>query len=321
MVKYDIKCDKMDPEERKHRIRGRAMGKYLPVIVTADCGSLTRAAQTLGYTQPSLGYIINNMEEELGVKLFFRSQRGVTLTDVGERLLQTMRRIEDMEAALTKEARMSQEERLRLSVIPSVASQWLPGILAEFYREHPNSIVQLKHQFCYLDGEVGVKAHEVDCAFFAGICPAGLDLVPLYEDPYCLLVHADSELARMEEVSLEEVVGKYPFIPNPESFDRDSAIYGVYRSFDGTNVVECEAQEYRTAVAMVEAGLGITLLPGLDLPNLSVSRAVRVIPLKEKYTRTIGLLCPKGSEMSALTADFLRLTKQRVDAWKQETQI
>ena len=41
------------------------MGKYLPVIVTAECGSLTRAAQTLGYTQPSLGYIISNLEEEL----------------------------------------------------------------------------------------------------------------------------------------------------------------------------------------------------------------------------------------------------------------
>ena len=40
------------------------MGKYAPVIKTAECGSMTRAAQTMGYTQPSLGYIINNIENE-----------------------------------------------------------------------------------------------------------------------------------------------------------------------------------------------------------------------------------------------------------------
>ena len=59
------------------------MGKYAPVIKTAECGSMTRAAQTMGYTQPSLGYIINNIENELGVKIFYRDQRGVTLTEAG----------------------------------------------------------------------------------------------------------------------------------------------------------------------------------------------------------------------------------------------
>ncbi|WP_417327209.1 helix-turn-helix domain-containing protein, partial [Evtepia gabavorous] len=43
------------------------MGKYAPVIKTAECGSMTRAAQTMGYTQPSLGYIINNIENKLGI--------------------------------------------------------------------------------------------------------------------------------------------------------------------------------------------------------------------------------------------------------------
>ena len=73
------------------------MGKYAPVIKTAECGSMTRAAQTMGYTQPSLGYIINNIENELGVKIFYRDQRGVTLTEAGVGLLEIMRQIEAME--------------------------------------------------------------------------------------------------------------------------------------------------------------------------------------------------------------------------------
>ena len=67
------------------------MGKYAPVIKTAECGSMTRAAHVLGYTQPSLGYIINNIENDLGVKLFYRDQRGVTLTETGSDLLKLMR--------------------------------------------------------------------------------------------------------------------------------------------------------------------------------------------------------------------------------------
>ena len=80
------------------------MGKYAPVIKTAECGSMTRAAQTMGYTQPSLGYIINNIENELGVKIFYRDQRGVTLTEAGVGLLEIMRQIEAMEMRLQEAA-------------------------------------------------------------------------------------------------------------------------------------------------------------------------------------------------------------------------
>lgn len=52
------------------------MGKYAPVIKTAECGSMTRAAQTMGYTQPSLGYIINNIENDWGSRFFIGTSEG-----------------------------------------------------------------------------------------------------------------------------------------------------------------------------------------------------------------------------------------------------
>ena len=90
------------------------MGKYAPVLKAAECGSMTRAAQTMGYTQPSLGYIINNIENELGVKIFYRDQRGVTPTEVGVGLLDIMRQIEAMENRLQETARVSKQELLRV---------------------------------------------------------------------------------------------------------------------------------------------------------------------------------------------------------------
>lgn len=119
---------------------GERMGRYLPVIKTAECGSLTRAAHALGYTQPSLGYIINNIENELGVKIFYRNQRGVTLTENGESLLAIMRQIEDMESHLQEVARISRWEMLRVGIFPSVASLWMPEILKEFYHTYPKVV-------------------------------------------------------------------------------------------------------------------------------------------------------------------------------------
>ena len=98
------------------------MGKYAPVIKTAECGSMTRAAHVLGYTQPSLGYIINNIENDLGVKLFYRDQRGVTLTETGSDLLKLMRKIEAMEDELQEAARVSQWELLRVGIFAGVSA-------------------------------------------------------------------------------------------------------------------------------------------------------------------------------------------------------
>ena len=295
------------------------MGKYLPVIKTAECGSLTRAAHVLGYTQPSLGYIINNIEDELGIKLFYRDQRGVTLTETGEQLLEIMRKIEAMEDLLRQTARASAGGLLRVGIFPSVASQWLPAILREFYEKHPGSLVKLSHQFYYLNGEMGVKEHSLDCAFFTGKCPPGLEAIPLYQDPYYLVVSRDHPLAELEKVALSSFSGEERFIPTNESFDSESAIWDVYQTFAQSNLVDFEPQENHMAIAMTEAGLGLTILPGLDLVDLSANHRVKALPLEEGLTRTISLLCPRESERPPLASAFLAIARTEVERWRQRT--
>ncbi len=291
------------------------MGRYLPVIKTAECGSLTRAAQAMGYTQPSLGYIINNIEDELQVKLFYRDQRGMTLTEAGAGLLEIMRQIELMEERLHQAARVSQGELLRVGIFPSAASQWLPSILEEFYRTYPKAVVKLDHQFYFLDGELGVKEHTLDCCFFTGKCPAGLETVLLYEDPYYLVVPADSPLAEQEEVSVWDVAGHVPFLPNNESFDPGCAIWDVYQAFEKVKRLDCQPQENRMVVSMVEQGLGVTLLTELSLSDLLPGRRVAVVRPKEDLRRPVSLLCPREAERSAMLSGFVRIAQRVAAGW------
>ena len=158
------------------------MGKYAPVLKAAECGSMTRAAQTMGYTQPSLGYIINNIENELGVKIFYRDQRGVTPTEVGVGLLDIMRQIEAMENRLQETARVSKQELLRWDPLQR-GSPVDAEILETFYQVYPEVVVKLENEPYYLTGELGVKEHKLDCCCFAGRCPSRLEAC-LYEDLY-----------------------------------------------------------------------------------------------------------------------------------------
>ena len=70
------------------------IGKYEPILRIAELGSLTRAAESLGYSQSSLSHLTANLEKELGVELFRRERQGVTLTPAGTELLGIMEEIE-----------------------------------------------------------------------------------------------------------------------------------------------------------------------------------------------------------------------------------
>lgn len=293
------------------------MGKYFAVIKAAECGSLTRAAQALGYTQPSLGYIINNIEDDLGVKIFYRDQRGLTLTEVGAQMLEVMQRLEATDLQLHQIAQASKGALVRVGIFPSVASQWLPDILVAFYQDHPGVQVRLEHQIYYLDGELGVKQHRMDCAFFTGECPPGLDMVPLYTEPYYLVVATDHPLAGRREVSLQDLDQAGHFLPTNESFDEGNPQREFFQQLNRNLLLDFRPQENRATLAMVERGLGITVLPPLILADLvSPSLAIRCIPLVDSPSRTVSLLSPREQERSALASAFLACTQQCVAQWK-----
>lgn len=185
----------------------------------------------------------------------------------------------------------------------------------EFRKEFPDTIIKLEHQIHYLDGELGVKEHNLECAFFTGSCPRGMELTPLHIDPYYLIVSETSDLAELQEVSIDDVIGKHPFIPTSESFDIGSSLRDIYSQLSKTSPIEMEPQENQMAIAMVEAGMGVTILPGLTLFDLIPNRKVVVIPLKEELNRTIGLLCPGRNERTNLTSAFLRIAQKQVALW------
>lgn len=294
------------------------MGKYLPIIVTADCGSLTRAGKILGYAQPNMGSIVTRVEKELGVKLFNRSQQGVTLTETGEKLVKVMRQIDDMEYYLQEVATRTRKERFRVGVFQSVATQWMPQVVEAFCQAHPDTVLQMEILGRYLEDESGVRENWLDCTFFCGTnFPEGMQHVPLITEPYYLLVHADSPLAALSSVSLLEVAGQYPYIRANEDFDWEDPYRDVHQKLTECEIVKVYSPEDSTVLSLVSQGLGMSVVPQISLCSITPEHQVKAIPLKEPFVRTISLLFPKKTEPSSLTMSFLRLLQARVAEWEK----
>lgn len=113
------------------------IGKYEPILRIAELGSLTRAAESLGYSQSSLSHLTANLEKELGVKLFRRERQGVTLTPAGTELLGIMEEIEAKENKLRVAAAAQQSSTLRIGTLPASLPPGCPRCWSSFTPNFP----------------------------------------------------------------------------------------------------------------------------------------------------------------------------------------
>jgi DNA-binding transcriptional LysR family regulator len=115
-------------------------------LAVAKTGSLSRAAQQLKVSQPTLSRRIAALEEQLGTRLFVRTPRGLLLTDEGEGVLEGARRVEHEALAIERKADASQQSltgSVRISLTEGLGTVWLPQKLASFHDRHPGLCVEL----------------------------------------------------------------------------------------------------------------------------------------------------------------------------------
>jgi DNA-binding transcriptional LysR family regulator len=232
-------------------------------MAVASFGSFTRAAQLLHLSQPALTVQIRQLEQGLGVRLFDRNTRTVSLTAVGRDLVPAFRRLlQEFDAVVVnaKDLAAKRHGVVRLACLPSFASTVLPGIIARFRRRHPRVSFVLKDA-------VGkrilgmVRAEEVD--FGIGVAAAeepDLETLYLMQDRMHAVFPARHPLARARKVDLDSL-RPYPLVlMDPDSTVR-ALVDAAFARAGRLAAPACEATYMSSAIGMVRAGLGITILP------------------------------------------------------------
>lgn len=177
-------------------------------VAVAEYGSFTDAAKSLGLTPPTLTATIRQFEDVIGMALFDRTTRQVSLSAGGARFLPTARRlIDDFQTALGDLDAQSRGigGKVVLAAAPSVLTRLLPPIIAQFNARHPDVTLRLD-ELNAGEAHEAVAAGEVDFGI-AGDWRAlpDIDFIPLFSDRLGLVCRRDNPLSEKSEVTWEDL--------------------------------------------------------------------------------------------------------------------
>ena len=286
-----------------------SLKKYEAFVRTVDLGSLTKAAQDLGSTQSRISHILSDLESEYGFCLMRRSRGGIELTEAGRLLLPKMREILHREQELSEciqEIRNANAGTVRIGVFTSVAVHWLPGMIRSFQAEHPGAKLEMRSGD-YHDVDQWLREGTVDLGLMIDPGTEDLTFLPLLEDCYSVILPREHPLAGAEELSLEQLREECFILLEPE----DNAPVEPQLRQAGVRVGYRVKDDY-TILAMVESGLGVSVLPHLLLQRTSYRvHAARLMP---PVARRMGILLPKEGYVSLAARQFVSFLRQEAEA-------
>jgi DNA-binding transcriptional LysR family regulator len=283
-------------------------------IAVAEELHFTRAAERLHIAQPPLSQQIQALETELGVALFERNRRRVTLTEAGKRFLDSARAIlaETERAAETaRRAARGEVGELRIGIIVSLPlTRLIPEAINDYRHRYPQVTLQLR-DMTTLTQLQAVLDGDLDVGFARrpeeGV-PDGLAVIELQSDPLCAVIHESHPLAQRASLSLAELRNE-PFILYPR--DAGSGIQRQILSLCGRHGfiprVEQEAREATTHIGLVSARLGIAILPATV--SCIHAAGVRYIPLNDPGATTTLILTTRKNDHSPLVARFVECVR------------
>ncbi|HYG90530.1 MAG TPA: LysR substrate-binding domain-containing protein [Azospirillum sp.] len=282
--------------------------RYLVAI--ADTLHFGRAAERCYVSQPSLSAQIQQLEDALGVQLVERTQRRVLLTPAGRDAVARARRIlgevSDLGASVRSAAAPLGGE-LRLGAIPTLAPYYLPRVLPELRRDHPDLKLFLRED---LTGRLldALRAGTLDALLLAlPVEDSGLDHAAVFNEPFKVALPAGHRLTAKNALEEGDLAGEHLLLLEEGHCFRDQAL--AVCSLNGPPERDGFAgTSLNTLCEMVAGRLGITLLP--TLASSRAPEGVEMRPFADpEPARRIGLVwrkgSPRGAELQQLAA-YLR---------------
>ncbi|MGJ0128090.1 LysR family transcriptional regulator [Pantoea sp. RHCKP32] len=271
--------------------------RYFTEVVRQQ--SFTRAAQKLFVTQPTISKMLRQLEEELGCTLILRDGRRLHLTDSGEAVYQRglaiLQEFHQLEAEIGDINQLKTGE-LRLGIPPMVGMQ-IAGSISAFRRRYPG--VKLKiSEFGGLTVQQAVLAGSLDIALTALPVDAGLPLntLPLMHHPLCALLPRHPGWLGRQQMSLTELA-QHPLLIFNEEFSLNRQLMQAFQRLSLTPTVAVRSGQWDFLAAMVQAGMGLAILPEPICQRLD-KQSLLWLPLESELKWSLGLIWREGSYLS-----------------------
>lgn len=244
------------------------------VVLAEEC-HFGRAAERLHMAQSPLSHQIRQLEDELGVPLFHRTTRKVSLTTAGKRYLERVREIlRGVEVASDEARRIAAGDtgHLAIGFTGSATYEMLPALSRDLRESFPGIELDLKGELLTPDQVAALLSGELDVGFLRPpVRDPSLDVHVLRAEPLIVALPVSHPLAHRRRVRLEDLAGE-TFISYPShgrSVVHDVVLDACRHAGFAPRIVE-EVAETSTIISFVAAGLGVALVPA-SVANLRVT--------------------------------------------------
>ncbi len=283
--------------------------KLEALVVSVELGSFTRAAEQLGYTQSGLTHMMNSLEKDIGFTVLIRGRSGVQLTPAGQRIFPLVQECLAGSAALEREISLinsHKEDSVRVAAYESIARHWLPEVIQQFRREHPDVTVDI--QMGSVD-EVyrWVLEDRVDMCFASRQDYNTLDWTPLRDDE--LLAILPPDYPDGDNAFPIEFFNGQEFLMPSMGFDKD--ILRVLNEHGVMPLIRTTQVSDSAVISMVEHGLGVSVLSRLVLRGRQNS--VRALPLLPQAFRKLGIAARPRKELRPIVRKFITQSRDMIE--------
>jgi len=283
-------------------------------LEVARRGNVSRAAEAIYVSQPTLTARLHALESELGEKLFVRTRQGMRLTDAGRAFLPFAERaaqavIDGREAIA--ELNSASAGHLVIAAAPAISTYLLPPLLERFAAAHPRVDVAVRTGHSEDVLQLVLKS-EVQLGLGRELRHHDIELLPFYEEELGLMVAPGHHFAGRQSVSMADLAGEQLIL-----FDRTSSYYELTQaSFASAGLTPrgmFELDNIEAAKKMVERRLGVALLPRTAVAGEVAAGSLRRVPIADGLPlrrRLVAMRRHDAGAPSGVVAAFLDLLRQ-----------
>ena len=275
------------------------------IVAVAQERSFGRAAQRCFISQPALSVAIQKLEEELGTQLFERAKSEVTVTPVGERVVEQAQKVLEEAARIRDIAQAGRNQLVgvfRLGVIYTIGPYLLPDLVPALNERAPQMPLEIEENLTeHL--EVALRTGRIDAAIIAlPFDLPGVDVDFLYEEPFQVVVPQHHRWAKRKSIEPSELAGEHTILLNVGHCFRDQVLDRCPELNRGDAAVT-RTNSLETIRNMVASGLGVSVLPRDALAARYHSRLVVPVPFaKPAPSRRVALAYRKSFPRPAAIA-------------------
>lgn len=279
-------------------------------LAVADLSSFRAASDLLHLSQSALSRRVDKLEDALGVQLFIRTTRKVELTTVGRTFVHRARNVmSELENALLgiQEVAQRLSGEVTIACVPSAVGHFLPAAIDAYHKLYPQIRIRLLDES---SGNVLLAVTRGDADFgvtYIGTQEADIQFRPVMDDAFVVACPVTHPLARKKRVRWSELDG-HAYITLAQGSGNRFLIDQALAQSEQRPRWFCEVNHVPALVSMIEAGLGIGVLPRMALPPDDGVGRLRAVRLTDpQITRTLGLISRRGKPLAPAAQLFYDL--------------